>query len=304
MSADIPTIAALLAKAERTDNPHEAEAYLAKAQHLATLRSVDLAMVRARAAREERRVSPLQRTVQVGDAGKRANTHLVSLFVAVSRANDVVVDVARNSTYVIAYGMPTDLDLVEQLWGSLAHQMVDTAGRYLDTGQWRGETYRRVVRERVGRWSVPRVQERPHTKQTARAAFYRGFIERIGARLQQAHDDAVAEATACTPGGQVPGRRHTHGHHEDGHHADGHARAQRDHRSTDLLSTAVVLRRKTEEVQAFYRSASAARGSWRGYQGAAGGDTGEATRAGRRAGSQARIGTQRGIAGSGPAIET
>ena len=299
MSADIPTIAALLAKAERTDNPHEAEAYLAKAQHLATLRSVDLAMVRARAAREERRVSPLQRTVQVGEAGKRANTHLVSLFVAVARANDVVVDVARNSTYVIAYGMPTDIDLVEQLWGSLAHQMVDAAGRYLDSDQWRGETYRRVVRERIGRWSVPRVQERPHTKQTARAAFYRGFIERIGARLQQAHDDAVAEATSCRPGGQAPGR-----HHADGHHADGHARPQRGHPSTDRLSTAVVLRRKTEEVQSFYRSASAARGSWRGYQGAAGGDTGAATGAGRRAGSQARIGNQRGIAGSGPAIET
>ncbi len=293
MSTDVPTIAALLAKAERTDNPHEAEAYLAKAQHLATLRSVDLAMVRARTAREQQRVSPLQRTVKVGEAGKRANTHLVSLFVAVARANDVVVDVARNSTYVIAYGMPADIDLVEQLWGSLAHQMVDAAGRYLDSGQWRGETYRRVVRERIGRWSVPRVQEREHTKQTARAAFYRGFIERIGTRLQQAHDEAVAEASAAEP---------------DGHPSCGHVsheQASRDrHNPGDGLSTAIVLRRKTEEVQAFYRSASAARGAWRGYQGAAGGDTGAATGAGRHAASEARIGTQRGIAGPGPSIET
>ena len=89
MSGDVSTIAALLAKAERTDNPHEAEAYLAKAQHLATLRSVDLAMVRARAARTQKRVVPVARTVRIGEAGKRANTHLVSLFVAVAHANDV-----------------------------------------------------------------------------------------------------------------------------------------------------------------------------------------------------------------------
>ncbi|MCH9738734.1 MAG: DUF2786 domain-containing protein, partial [Actinomycetia bacterium] len=36
-------IAALLAKAERTDNEAEAHAYLTKAQMLATLASIDLA---------------------------------------------------------------------------------------------------------------------------------------------------------------------------------------------------------------------------------------------------------------------
>ena len=299
MSADVPTIAALLAKAERTDNPHEAEAYLAKAQHLATLRSVDLAMVRAHAAHAARRTPPVQRTVRVGEAGRRANTHLVSLFVAVARANDVVVDVARNSTYVIGYGMPADLDLVEQLWGSLAHQMVDAAGRYLDSGEWRGQTYRRVVRERVGRWSVPRVQSRPHTKQTARAAFYRGFIERIGARLQQAHDDAVAEATADDarhPAPDVPSHASRAAHERARRSSAGHS-------ADEALSTAVVLRAKSEEVQVFYRDASTARGSWTGYRGAAGGDTGAATGAGRRAASRARIGTQRGIGGPGPPIE-
>ena len=274
MSGDVSTIAALLAKAERTDNPHEAEAYLAKAQHLATLRSVDLAMVRARAASTQKRVVPLARTVRIGEAGKRANTHLVSLFVAVAHANDVVVDVARNSTYVIAYGMLTDLDLVEQLWGSLAHQMVDAAGRYLAADQWRAETYRAVVRERVGPWSVPRVQNRPHTKQTARAAFYRGFIERIGHRLQAAHDEAVAEASAAQSG--RPGADAT----------------------TDAASgptTELVLRAKAAEVKAFHQQESQARGSWAGYRGAAGGDNGAATGAGRRAAANARLGSQRGI---------
>jgi hypothetical protein len=281
MSPDVSRIAALLAKAERTDNQHEAEAYLAKAQHLATLRSVDLAMVRARSARQQRRVAPVSRTVQVGESGKRANTHLVSLFVAVARANDVVVDVARNSTYVIAYGMPSDLDLVEQLWGSLAHQMVQASGRYLDAGSWRQESYRRLVRERVGRWSLPRLEERPHTKQTARAAFYRGFIDRIGSRLQQAHDEAVEEAETSR---EPPAR----------------GRAE----SAPGPSAAVVLRAKTEEVQAFYRGESKARGSWTGYRGAADGDNGTATSAGRRAAAQARLTSQRAVGGSGPAIQS
>jgi hypothetical protein len=279
VSGDVSTIAALLAKAERTDNPHEAEAYLAKAQHLATLRSVDLAMVRARAARTRPRVVPVSRTVAIGDAGRRANTHLVSLFVVVAHANDVVVDVARNSTYVIAYGMPSDLDLVEQLWGSLAHQMVDAAGRYLAGNTWREESYRVVVRERVGRWSVPRVQERPHTKQTARAAFYRGFIERIGHRLKQSHDQAVAEASAAESSAAESGRPA----------ADGTVP------SGTGPTTELVLREKAAEVKAFHRRESQARGSWTGYRGAAGGDIGAATGAGRRAAADARLGSQRGI---------
>ncbi|MGB9374568.1 MAG: DUF2786 domain-containing protein [Jiangellales bacterium] len=274
MSGDVATIAALLAKAERTDNVHEAEAYLAKAQHLATLRSVDLAMVRARTARTQQRVLPVSRTVSIGEAGRRANTHLVSLFVVVAHANDVVVDVARNSTYVIAYGMPSDLDLVEQLWGSLAHQMVDAAGRYLATDTWRDESYRVMVRERVGGWSVPRVQDRPHTKQTARAAFYRGFIERIGHRLKAAHDEAVAEASAAESGRPA---------------ADG-TRA-----SVAGPTTELVLREKAAEVKAFHQRESQARGSWTGYRGAAGGDNGAATGAGRRAAANARLGSQRGI---------
>ena len=51
MSATIDRISALLAKAERTDNEAEADAYLMKAQQLATLASVDLAVARARIAR-------------------------------------------------------------------------------------------------------------------------------------------------------------------------------------------------------------------------------------------------------------
>ena len=47
MSSAIERISALLVKAERTDNPHEADAYLMKAQALATMASIDIAAARA-----------------------------------------------------------------------------------------------------------------------------------------------------------------------------------------------------------------------------------------------------------------
>ncbi len=43
-------IAALLRQAENTDNAHEAEAFMAAAQRLATTTSIDLAVARAHAA--------------------------------------------------------------------------------------------------------------------------------------------------------------------------------------------------------------------------------------------------------------
>ncbi|MFM9050049.1 MAG: DUF2786 domain-containing protein, partial [Actinomycetota bacterium] len=68
-------IAGLLVKAERSDNVHEAEAYLAKAQAQATQASVELAVARALTARREAREQPVSITITNGERGKRANTH-------------------------------------------------------------------------------------------------------------------------------------------------------------------------------------------------------------------------------------
>ena len=51
----IDTVSALLVKAERTENSHEAEAYLAKAQELATLHAIDLAAAASRQVAERGR---------------------------------------------------------------------------------------------------------------------------------------------------------------------------------------------------------------------------------------------------------
>lgn len=256
----IDRIAALLAKAERTDNVAEAEAYLAKAQMLATAASIDLAMARSRTDARERRAEPEARTVTIGEKGKRANRHLVALFISVAHANDAHVDIAANSTYVIAYGMPSDLDVIEALFGSLAVQMTHAAQQWLALGLWRDETYVAVVRTA----GIRRRTTRPHTMQTARVAFYRAFVERIGERLQAARDEAVAHKA------QVG----------------------------DAAGQAVALRAKSSEVRDFHRRSTQARGTWGGYSGGVRADKGSSAGAGRRAGSLARLGEQQSIGGS------
>ena len=114
---DLTRIAALLRKAEGTDNEHEADAYLQAAQRLATLASVDLALARSHTERRERRPVPTQRAVVIGESGKRGLRTYVELFLAIGRANNLTCDIARDSTRVHAFGFDTvDIGSVGESW--------------------------------------------------------------------------------------------------------------------------------------------------------------------------------------------
>lgn len=128
-------ISRLLAKAESTDSPAEAEALVAKAQQLATAHAIDLAAARARHTDRSRRQVPEQRTVAVGLRGKRGLRHLVQLFVVVAATNEVRVDAARDNSHVVLYGFAADLDVVERLWSSLSVQLAGSAQRRLAAGE-------------------------------------------------------------------------------------------------------------------------------------------------------------------------
>ncbi len=266
-------ISALLRQAEGTDNPHEAETFMQAAQRLATAASIDLAVARDHDPAAKQRTTPLSRQIAIGEAGKRGLKTYVQLFAAIARANDVTVDVAGNSTYVLAYGFESDIDACEALYTSLVVQMVAASDAYLRSGAYKTEEFSRVVTRGTGFRARRVIETKPLSPITARLNFQSAFAERIGKRLSEAREQARAEALGADPEG-----RH------------------------EPSSTALALRNKEIEVSDYYRSESRARGTWRASSASAG--YSEAARqAGDRAGRRAKLGPDRELGGPRGALE-
>jgi hypothetical protein len=171
----IDKIGKLLAQAEGTTNEHEADAFVSRAQELATAYAVDLELARSRQAARRLRAADEafeQRTLAVGERGRRGNRHLVTLYLVVAQANDVMVNVAHDSTFVIGFGYAADLDVVERLWASLATQMAGAAGRRLRAGEHRAQRVAAVS------W---------------RLSFYEGWLHAVQERLEQARERALQQ---------------------------------------------------------------------------------------------------------------
>lgn len=241
----IERIAKLLNKAENAGTPQEAHIYFEKAQSLATAHSISLAKARL-IPTIGAPASPVNRTIRIGEPRRHANRHLVRLFAVIGAVNGLQVDVARNSTYVIAYGFEDDIDTAEVLWGRIATHMIRFGEQFLQTDGWRDD--QRIVRRR-GRHIAA-----PMTRQTARSSYYYSFVDTIHDRLVEARDRAVRDAENTERGAGAAVDR----------------------------GTAVALRHRAEEVSAFYRVQSQARGSWSGQQSSVFGRPGSATEAGAR----------------------
>ena len=173
-------IAALLRQAEGTDNAHEAEAFMAAAQRLATATSIDLAVARSHSAKRSAAQQPTQRTITIGEPGTKGLRTYVQLFAVIAAANDVRCDVASNSAFVYAYGFAEDIDATHALYASLVVQMVRASDAYIGSGA-----------------------HRPTPTITARLNFQLAFGARVGQRLAHARYDAQREAKkdrATAPG--------------------------------------------------------------------------------------------------------
>jgi hypothetical protein len=164
-------IAALLRQAEGTNNAHEAEAFMAAAQRLATATSIDLAVARQHNPARTAAQIPTQRIIAMGEAGTKGLRAYVALFGTIAGANDVKCDVSANNTCVYAYGFPEDIDATHTLYASLVVQMVRACDAYLTTGA-----------------------HLPTPKVTARLNFHLAFAARIGERLADARDEARQDA--------------------------------------------------------------------------------------------------------------
>ncbi|MCW2683637.1 MAG: hypothetical protein JWP33_1550 [Blastococcus sp.] len=162
-------IRGLLAKAESTDFPEEAEALTAKAQELMTRHAVDAALLDpARASGD----GVGTRRVHVADPYVRAKMQLLA---AVAEANDVRLVWYQGLGIANLVGGRADLDGVELLFTSLLLQVAQALSA--------------AERENRGR-SASRIFRR---------AFLLGYAQRIGERLQGARRQATAEA-ACERG--------------------------------------------------------------------------------------------------------
>jgi len=275
-------IAGLLRQAEGTDNEHEAQAFMAAAQRLATASSIDLAVARAHDPALRKRSVPITRKVSIGQAGKRGLRTFVQLFVQIARANDLTCDVASNSTYVIAYGFEADIDAAEALYASLVVQMVAASSAYLKSGDYKSQTAQQVVTRDYGPWRRRVVEEKPLSPITARLNFQSAFAERVGERLARARDEEREQALAREQAGMDAGGG-TGG-------------------AVGSTSTAIALREKEIEVADYYKAASQARGTWRPSSASAGYSS-AARRAGDRAGRRAKLGTEREFGAPRGALE-
>jgi hypothetical protein len=174
-------IGKLLAQAEGTDNEHEADAFVTRAQELATTYAVDLELARARQAARRLKAADEafeQRKLLIGERGKRGNRQLVVLYLVVAQVNDVMVNVAHDSTFVLGFGYAADLDVVEQLWASLATQMASGAARRLRAGEHRAAGVAAVS------W---------------RLSFYEGWMHAVQARLTAARARALQRHDTAGP---------------------------------------------------------------------------------------------------------
>jgi Protein of unknown function (DUF2786) len=162
----------LLAKAESTEFPGEAEALSAKAQELLAARSIDDTMLAARA--ESGRLAAEGRRLILDGPYELAKADLLDAVATVNRCRAVW---HKNLGLSTVLGFPSDLDAVELLFGSLLAQasaaMVAEGARRDDVGPSRIRSFRQ--------------------------AFLVAYTQRIGERLADAAGAAERQAVAAAP---------------------------------------------------------------------------------------------------------
>ena len=165
-------VRSLLAKAESTTFPDEAEALTAKAQELMDRHAIDRAMVAAASGVGSR---PEGRDVAI-DAPYAREKYL--LLAAVARANRSRAIFAQHDGVATVVGFSEDQETIELLFTSLLLQATSTM---LANG------------------------DRPATRtRRYRQSFLVAFATRIGERLSQADATVVAEADRAHGGGVLP----------------------------------------------------------------------------------------------------
>lgn len=166
-------VRSLLAKAESTTFPDEAEALTAKAQQLMDRHAIDRAMLAAAAPGDSS--TPVGRQITIEAPYANEKFHLLS---EVARANRSRAVFAARAGVATVVGFPEDQETVELLYTSL---LVQATSAMLAKGTGAATRTRRF-----------------------RQAFLIAFAARVGQRLQAADEEVVAEADRAHGGGVLP----------------------------------------------------------------------------------------------------
>lgn len=267
-------VAKLLNQAENAATEEEANTFMAKAQALATDHSVDLAIARQVTAKAEQREQPEVRRISLGQRGAKGNARLISLFSSIASVNDVRLNIYHDSSGVVAFGFPSDIDMTEALYNSLAVQMVTAGDAYIKAGTYKEEVVGRYVRKRDA-WGYMDTEYvvKPVDGRVARGSFYEGFSSRISQRLREAKKEAVAT-------------------YDERHEADVDVTVKPSGFDS-APGAALALVQKEVEVRDFYKENSTAKGTWRG--GSSSSHSSHGSNAGRAAGNSARLSSSKAL---------
>lgn len=175
-------VSALLAKAEASEFPEEADAFVSKAQSLATVHAIDLAVARQHRAKKLRREEPMVKRVYIGKGGTKGLHYFADLLMQIGFPNDLRFTIAHNSTFINLFGFPSDIEVVEAMYASLSAQMVAAANEAIKRGDHKLPE-NRYLSDTTGQWrSDARV---------FKGSFYEGFTHAVSRRLWAARNDAV-----------------------------------------------------------------------------------------------------------------
>lgn len=138
-SKHLDRVSKLLNQAERApEGSPEREAFMEKAIALSQANSIDLALARAHQANKEKVEQIEERRIQTGQwVGARQSNNtkwLAELLTEIAPPNDVRCLISKGGFFVWLVGFPSDLDVVERLYASLAVQMVSEADALIKKG--------------------------------------------------------------------------------------------------------------------------------------------------------------------------
>jgi hypothetical protein len=159
-------VRALLAKAESTDFPEEADAFTAKAQELMARHRIDHALLVAATGERDR---PVTRRVAIDNPYEAPKSLLLQV---VAEANSCRTVWAKRFSFSTVVGFPADLDATELLFTSLLVQ----ATRAMTQAKPHVDAYGR------------------NTTRSYRQSFLTAYASRIGERLSAATEEVGQEA--------------------------------------------------------------------------------------------------------------